>query len=184
MPRRLRLTIDLNRPSGSQVLFVMMNPSKATSQISDKTVNGVIKYTYEKCLDLSTVSRIVVLNLYTVYETASSGLANLTEQYGYDCVVGNDSQCEITNDELITLESGRSEILIAAWGRPSASTTILRESGYFRRVREVLELIADHRPYHMDTYLREGLYPKHPRGIDYSWVLSRLDTAKLLRAFR
>jgi hypothetical protein len=36
----------------------------------------------------------------------------------------------------------------------------------------------------MDTYLRENLYPKHPRGIDYSWVLSRLDSANLLRVFR
>lgn len=184
MPRRSRLTIELNRPDGGQALFVMMNPSKATTEISDKTVNGVIKYTYEKCLALSNVSRVVVLNLYTVYETASGELANLIAQYGYDCAVGNNDQCEITNDELISLEAGRSEILVTAWGKPSASDKVLRECGYFRRIGEVLEVIADHRPYHLDTYLRENLYPKHPRGIDYSWVLSRLDAAELLKIFR
>jgi hypothetical protein len=184
MPRRSRLTIDLDRPNGSQALFVMMNPSKATSEISDKTVNGIIKYTYEKCSALSSVSRIVVLNLYTVYETASGELANLIAQYGYDCAVGNDGQCEITNDDVISLEAGRSEIVVTAWGKPSVSDKVLRECGYFRRIVEVLELIEGYRPHHMDTYLRENLYPKHPRGIDYSWVLNRLNVAELLQIFR
>ena len=143
IPRRSKLAIEFDRPNGGQALFIMMNPSKATSDVSDKTVNGIIKYTYEKCYLLNAISRIVVLNLYTVYETDSGQLAQIVEQYGHAFASGNDGQRNTTNDEILASEAGRSEVVVAAWGKPSAATGILRKCGYFRRVYEVLEILQN-----------------------------------------
>lgn len=184
IPRRSKLTIELNRTSGDQALFVMMNPSKATKDFSDKTVNGIIKYTYERNAVLNSISRIVVLNLYTVYETASGQLAQLVAQYGYEFTTGNDDQISTSNDKLIALEADRSMFVVAAWGKPSADAKALRDCFYFQRISEVLEILKNHKIFHLDNCLRENLYPKHPRGIDYSWVLSNLNVAELLDKLR
>ena len=177
--RRSKLTIKLAREGVRQALFVMMNPSRATSEISDKTVNGVIKYTFEHSDVLSSISRIVVLNLYTVYETASGQLGSLVAQHGFEFAAGNDRQSFPKNDELLSQEVNNSKFVIAAWGKPTATIQVLRECGYFRRILDVLPILESQKTFHLDTSLRENLYPKHPVLINYSWALNRLNISEL-----
>ncbi|MBU5637508.1 DUF1643 domain-containing protein [Geomonas sp. Red69] len=179
--RRLCLTINLDRRGSKQALFIMMNPSKATATVSDKTINAIIKYTYEKCDDLREVSKIIVFNLYAVYETASGNLADLIAVHGHLFATGNDKLISPPCDEMLSREAEKSSMVVIAWGKPQCSSGAIRSCGYYLRILEVLKLIKAHDPYHLGTSLVDGLFPRHPRGIDYSWSLSKVDVAGLIQ---
>lgn len=184
MHRRSRMIVHLMpRPdwneSPRRIVFVMMNPSKATTEVSDKSVNAVIRYVYEMNRVLRDIDTVVILNLYTVYETASGNLGNIVEAHGFDFATGNDALARPKNDEILSTEAARAERVVAAWGRPNATNAALQSCRYAQRALEVLRILRPYPIYHMDQ-LRDEVYPKHPRGIHYDWVLTRLDVDALI----
>jgi hypothetical protein len=74
----LKLKIDDNKKDN--VVVILKNPSRATKEVSDKTVFTVTNYIEKnsqrfKCL--KNVGSITILNLMPVYETDSSKLRNM-----------------------------------------------------------------------------------------------------------
>lgn len=176
--RRSRLDITLDRGASGSILFVLMNPSKATRTISDKTINAVIKYTYEKCGH--NIGKIVVLNLYTVHETASGKLGSIVARYGLEFASGNDVHVKQTNDMLLESEAKKASLIIVGWGKPNATQENLHACRYHKRVLNTLQLLKPYDIYHFDIALRENIYPKHPRNINYSWPLTKLNVSSLI----
>lgn len=175
--RRSYLKISLKKPKGKQVLFIMMNPSRATKNESDKTINQIITYTANKCRRLADVNEIVIMNLYTVYETASGKLGEYIEKYGFDFCTGNEEGNPYKNDDLIFCESSKSDFIVVAWGRPNGLQKNLHDCNYHNRTVSVLKTIEPYKDkiYHLDVSLRDNIYPKHPVKIKYSWDIHKLN---------
>lgn len=67
--RRFLLEIKLkSRKSEKTVVVIMMNPSKANKEVSDRTINKVIKYIYNNG-KTKEIGKIVLLNLFVAYKT-------------------------------------------------------------------------------------------------------------------
>ena len=184
--RRVLLRIRVKGGSGKTVLFIMMNPSKATDRVSDTTVNKVITYASQMCSAMVGVSNIYVLNLYTVYETVSGDLGGYIKRYGFEFCTGNDKTCYPTNDSLIAALAAISDFTILAWGRPTGNKQHLIDCKYHYRVITVLRLLKSFqgRVYHLDNKLSLGIYPKHPVKINYLWTITKLDISNLINRIR
>ncbi|MBK7445949.1 MAG: DUF1643 domain-containing protein [Ignavibacteria bacterium] len=76
--KRLWLSITTDKNLKDTVLVILKNPSRATKDISDKTVYNVTSFIYKnskKFKQLKNTGEIVILNLIPFYETYSALLA-------------------------------------------------------------------------------------------------------------
>lgn len=159
--RRLSMSIPLNRTEGEQVLFIMMNPSKADSKESDRTINKIIEYSYTNFLN---IKKIIVLNLYSVYETDSSGLNKIVSEYGLDFSIGNNINLETKNNDILELEAQKSEKIIVAWGKPkNTKAEELRNIKYHEQALNTLSILQNYKEktFHFGSLIN-NLYPRHP----------------------
>lgn len=77
----LKLTID--ESSEGKIVVILKNPSRATKDISDKTIFNVTNYIYknrEVHEPFKNVGTIIVLNLIPLYETYSENLQLISEK--------------------------------------------------------------------------------------------------------
>ena len=115
---RKLLTINLRNSYKNVVTYVMLNPSQADDNISDHTVNRIIKHSFiHSNLEDSSirVSKINVVNLFPFYETKSENL-----QKGIDLVRALDQT--LYEDEMeqnfkqIKYALDNSQFVVLAWG--------------------------------------------------------------------
>lgn len=102
----LKLTIDNSKTDN--IIVILKNPSRATQNISDKTVFTVTNYIYKnlqtyKCLN--NIGAITIVNLMPVYETESSKLKGMLKDLF-------DKKNTETIDELTSNNAN----VIIAWG--------------------------------------------------------------------
>ena len=77
----LKLTIDESKKEN--LVVILKNPSRATKDISDKTIFTVTNYVYknrENYKELKNVGTIIILNLIPLYETYSENLQQISEK--------------------------------------------------------------------------------------------------------
>jgi hypothetical protein len=104
----LKLTINENKKES--LIVILKNPSRATKDISDKTVFNVTNYIYKnsnRYKQLKNVGTIIILNLIPNYETYSENLLNITSNI-------------IDRQNLKTIDnfSSQHNNVIIAWGNP------------------------------------------------------------------
>lgn len=72
LKKRELLEIELNKKGDRVVTVIMQNPSKASSEESDITVDKIIKFFYD--YDIEKIKYIKVVNLFSIYESSSKDL--------------------------------------------------------------------------------------------------------------
>ncbi len=77
--KRYWLELTINQSKKETIIVIMKNPSRATKEISDKTVYNVTNYIYKnsECYkELKDIGKIIILNLIPLYKTYSKELVN------------------------------------------------------------------------------------------------------------
>lgn len=169
--RRYRLDVTLNRGCEHKIaLFIMMNPSKADSEVSDDTIKKIITYV-NKIADetetLSDIGKIIFVNLYVVYETLPRNVNALINLHGKEFVKGTEVGAIIDNNTIIMEAIKLAYIKIAAWGEAD----IL---GYPERITEVKEFLQGEEVFCIGKPTQKG-FPRHLSRIDYEWDIERFD---------
>jgi len=158
---RYSLTIPLKNKGSQTLLVVMMNPSKATKEQSDSTINSVIRYVIENKLDYSLIS---VVNLYPIYETSSQCLQNYEDE-------------EKENLDTIKILLQKSDDILLGWGKPKdKNEKELYEMKYHHNSLLVIEMCQNiNSSVFILNDLRDDLYPRHLGRIGYSAKMNELD---------
>lgn len=140
------LTIPLRNEGNKKILVIMKNPSKANKEISDRTINNVIKFCFN-----NGYCKVNIMNLFSYYSTDPNGITKLIDQGKYVDAVGKQ------NDQILINTSIHIDDVIVAWG----GNSINRERYYKKRISEVLEIIKNKNIYYVESISKNGLYPKH-----------------------
>ena len=181
--RRLKLTITLDKTNDRQALVIMMNPAKADNDVSDSTVNRVIGYIHENNEYLK-IGKIIIFNLYAIYEQDSSKLGDLVETFGFEICTANEHGSDLSSNIHLQKEAAKSVKIIAAWGRPKGRVINLEKSDYKRRIFETIQILRQHEVFYFKDKLVDGKYPRHASRIGFKWTLSRLDMKNQLILFK
>ncbi len=148
--KRYWLNIVIDETKTESITVILKNPSKATEEHSDHTVNRVINYIHnnrETIEELKNIGTITILNLIPLYETVSSKLKAMNLPI-YD----------EKNVEVIREHCEKSDKLIIAWGnhpkRLSKEYKVLRG--------EVLEIIkqSNSKVFYVQSLSKAG-NPRH-----------------------
>jgi len=113
--KRYWLTLGIDNIKREKIIIILKNPSRATKDISDKTVFNVTNYIYKNRNTnrlLKNIGTIVILNLIPNYETYSEKLQHL----------GN-SILDKKNLETINDFASQNSKIIIAWGNPPKGLT-------------------------------------------------------------
>ncbi|MEE9431059.1 MAG: DUF1643 domain-containing protein [Melioribacteraceae bacterium] len=108
--KRYWLTLEIDKTKSEKIIVILKNPSRATKDISDKTVFNVTSYIYKNSKTnklLKNVGTIVILNLIPNYETYSEKLQHL-----------ENSILDKKNLKTIDDFSSKNSLVIIAWGNP------------------------------------------------------------------
>ncbi|MEG0774392.1 DUF1643 domain-containing protein [Clostridium sp.] len=180
--KRYSLEIELNRTNNlknyEKIVIIMMNPSKANKELSDDTVNRIIK---EIHIQKKKVKYITILNLFSVFEKDSKKLKDYMKEYGYEVVAGISNNDLYNNDDLIRQSCENVNEVIIAWGDG-------KQKWYRQRENDVLSILAK---INIEVLCCNDLsilgYPRHPsrlpqniKFISYStaledWVMRTLE---------
>jgi hypothetical protein len=171
---RYLLYVPLNPQPTRTLLVIGQNPSAATAEKSDHTVNQITRYV-QKSGQLDWVEQIIVANLYAYYGTSSRDIVTAQANLDESIVIG------LRNDEFIVEAACKAERIIVAWGgAPAGAKADWAATHYNPRVRAVLKFLP---PAKLRCVRRnhtkplEGkLHPSHPRN----WS-ARLDSICIYR---
>ncbi|ENK0837966.1 DUF1643 domain-containing protein [Clostridium botulinum] len=159
--RRFILEIKLkNREGNKSAVVIMMNPSQADYEKSDRTVNRLLKYIH---IQLPNIAKVKILNLYAVYKTNPEDVQNIINKSNYEYVCGNIRQYGKTNNQYISEEINGGNIVIIAWGKGEIPK-------YNKRIVEVMNLLKGIKLHCVKDLTKEG-YPRHPRNWSFKWRL-------------
>lgn len=161
--KRFWLRLDFVEQGTKLIGVVLKNPSRATGEVSDKTVFNVTSYIFKNRNTnplLRGVGGVVILNLIPDYETYSD---KLKEKAG---VI-------VSNRNLLILEEffGRCDLLIAAWGDAPKGL----EKEYLEIQDKVLLLLKKSKTpvYYVDKLSKKG-NPKHGQIWGYNDVMRKM----------
>jgi|GEM_PF-1867692 len=166
--RRYRLDIELKNGDNEKAVHLMMiNPSKANEEISDNTLNRIIKYISlnNAAGVLQDIGKIIITNLYVVCETYPEKVDEYISAQSLDFVKGIDADGKYNNDLIIEMANKEAQLIIIAWGKGYIFD-------YDKRIQEIFSLMKNKEIYQMEDLTQEG-YPRHPRTWAYSWKLKR-----------
>ncbi|UED79595.1 DUF1643 domain-containing protein [Lysinibacillus sp. CD3-6] len=166
--RRYRLDIELKNGDNEKAVHLMMiNPSKANEEISDNTLNRIIKYVSLNNVAgvLQDIGKIIITNLYVVCETYPEKVDEYITVQSLDFVKGIDRNGKYNNDSIIEMANKEAQLIIIAWGKGYIFD-------YDKRIQEIFSLMKNKEIYQMEDLTQEG-YPRHPRTWAYSWKLKR-----------
>ncbi|MGE7843522.1 DUF1643 domain-containing protein [Lysinibacillus sp. NPDC093712] len=166
--RRYRLDIKLKNGDNEKAVHLMMiNPSKANEEISDNTLNRIIKYVFLNNADgvLQDIGKIIITNLYVVCETYPEKVDEYISVQSLDFVKGIDTYGKYNNNTIIEMAHKEAQFTITAWGKGYIFD-------YDNRIQEIISLMKNKEIYQMEDLTQEG-YPRHPRTWAYSWKLKR-----------
>lgn len=106
--KRLWLSLNIDKSAKESLLVILKNPSRATKDISDKTVFTVTNYVHrnrEKYSAFMNIGTVIIVNLIPFYETYADQLGTL----GVNVI---DKQ----NQDTITDLTSKHKNVIVAWG--------------------------------------------------------------------
>lgn len=106
--KRYWLELTINKECSENIIVIMKNPSRATLEVSDKTVFNVCNYIFLNKNDraeLNNIGKIVILNLIPFYETYSKELIALKDEI-----------IDYANLEVIRKYTSKDSRVIIAWG--------------------------------------------------------------------
>jgi hypothetical protein len=158
----LELTIDKN--CTENIIVIMKNPSRATLEVSDKTVFNVCNYIFMNKNDreeLKNVGKIIILNLIPFYETYSKELIALKEE------IIDPANLDVIKN--YTLKNSR---VIIAWGNHPSK--LFKEYEVLKK--EVLQILKDNNNevYYVDKLSAAG-NPKHAQIWGYENELKKMN---------
>lgn len=146
--RRYLLEINLINNKDKPILVIMKNPSLADQNISDRTINNVLKFCYSK-----QYSKVYIMNLYSYYSTDPDVIANLIKNNQEEFAIG------INNDAILQKVSNRVNDVIVAWG----GNTFAHTARYKNRIEQVTRIIERKNLYYVEELNGHRWYPKHPQ---------------------
>jgi hypothetical protein len=106
--KRYWLELTINKDCNENVIVIMKNPSRATLEVSDKTVFNVCNYIFKNVNDraeLKNIGKIIILNLIPFYET-----------YSKELIAFKDEIIDYPNLEVIRKYTLNDSRVIIAWG--------------------------------------------------------------------
>ena len=118
-----RYRLEVRKAGGSNnpktVCAVMQNPSYASVDIADKSVQVLERVIFEKGLvEFNGVERLIVVNQFAFIQTKD--------------FIGTDAQIGTRNDQAIASAVDESEIVLIAWGKGN---------GFLQRQAQILEIV-------------------------------------------
>ena len=167
---RYSLEIPFLRDGNKKYTVIMMNPSKADIEQSDPTIDRILRYIEKNDSNVTSVS---IVNLYAERETYSESL-KLNEQTHSE------------NMATIKKKINSSDEVILGWGKPTqGSQERLHELKYHHIACEVLEVCCElnYSPKIIESLI-EGIYPRHPGRIGYSYKLDSYDIKNHIRVLK
>ena len=106
--KRLWLSLTIDNERNKSIVVILKNPSKATKDISDKTVYTVVSYIYknrDNFKQFQNIGKVIILNLIPFYETYSDQL-----------IKSNFNLADIENLKTIKDITSKHTNVIVAWG--------------------------------------------------------------------
>lgn len=167
--KRYFLELEFDKNKSQSVVIILKNPSKATDEFSDHTVNRVSNYIFQnrqKYDVFSRVGKIIILNLTPIYETVSSKLKDLT-----------DSIVEKRNLKIVDEYLKNNKLVIVAWGN--------HPRGFYQDYELLKNEIKESiRKYENNVFYVKSLSlngnPKHGQGWGYKHKLIKYIAEKLV----
>lgn len=156
----LELVFDSGKPEN--VVVIMKNPSKATLNVSDVTVNRLTKYIYlnrNKYEFFTNIGKVIVLNLIPFYETDSSKLIEIGKPI-----------IDEENMKIIAKYLFKNKKVIVAWGDHPKHLSKEYETLKNRVFGIILENKND---VHYVHSLSQAGNPKHAQGWGYGHELKK-----------
>ena len=143
---------DRNHNNG--IVVILKNPSRASEDVSDKTVYTVAKYIFR---NLKEIGKIIVLNLMPFYETYSEKLIEHPEIIDVENFKHIDSFTKNYNKTII------------AWGNNPKG---FAKDKYDELIDKVFKLLQKHKNniFYVDKFSKLG-YPKHGQVWKYADVI-------------
>lgn len=150
---------------------ILKNPSKATEETADTTVNRIENYVSK---NLSDIKILNILNLFAFRATETKDLQEELSKYPFRM-----SMSHLKNDKIINETLDKSDIIISAWGDKSR----VQKKIYDARVLDVLNIINKEqfrdkvyeiiRNVPNINYPKPNQYPLHGQVWGYKWELSK-----------
>ena len=159
--KRLWLTLTIDKDKKESIVVILKNPSRATKDISDKTVYTVTTYIHknrEKYKQLNNVGTIIILNLIPFYETYSDQLINSKFEL-----------IDVKNMDVIKEFTSKHKNVIIAWGD--------HPKGLLKQYKELTDTVLSilkankNNIYYVDK-LSKKLNPKHGQVWAYNNLLN------------
>lgn len=138
---RYRYRLERIIGAGPVMAVVMMNPSRATADRDDPTIDRV----QEVCRRFG-FGRAIIGNLFAWRATDVAELARVADPVGPE------------NDAHLDAMAGEADLVLVAWGAPQKLPA--GHSGRWRKVAPILESTG--KPLHCLTHLKSG-HPRHPQ---------------------
>lgn len=150
----VRFSIGNNRKS-TVITYIMMNPSKADNDISDLSVNAVIKLSYNlACKQGIGNVKVNIVNLFPFYETNSKKLYEKLERY---------AEKEYIINVIIEERINESDTIIFAWGNIPPKCKELHQNKvqfFFNKINRKDNTFVLRT--HYDNVLSQKANPMHP----------------------
>ncbi len=148
--KRFWLELTLNKECTENIIVIMKNPSRATLEVSDKTVFNVCNYIFKNKNDseeLKNVGKIIILNLIPFYET-----------YSKELIAVKEGIIDPENFEVIKNYTSKDSRVIIAWGNHPSK--LFKE--YETLKQEVFQILKNNNNevYYVDKLSTAG-NPKH-----------------------
>ena len=148
--RRYSLEIAFGASGGGALMVIQKNPSRAGAQVSDHTVNRVLRYLHHHRGEtpwLHTIGKVVFLNLIPWYETYSENLLRIPQ-----------ALADPRNLRTIAGFASTGGPCIVGWGNPPKGLT----APYEALAARVLDMLRDagNPVFHVGDLTRLG-HPRH-----------------------
>lgn len=166
--RCYKISFNLNH-EGSTVLVISRAPKEISKNKCDSLYKRIIKYIDNNKDEFGKVRKLIIVNLFTIYEYSKEDLYNecMTNRKAY--IEG--SKDVLYNDEIIAAAIHEADYIIAGWGEPLEGL----EEIYLRRVElilkslryELLSSIKKKYVYKIGEVSKKG-YPKHCLAWSYN----------------
>ncbi|MGZ0018277.1 DUF1643 domain-containing protein [Nitrosomonas sp. wSCUT-2] len=116
---RLEARKDAASNNPRTVCAVMQNPSYASDEIADRSVQVLERVVFEKgFVEFNGIERLIVVNQFAFIQTKD--------------FIGTDDQIGERNDHAINRAFDESEIVLIAWGK---------KNGFIRRQKRILDIV-------------------------------------------
>lgn len=143
---RYLLTVSLRNKGNKRVLVIMKNPSRANKEVSDLTVNRVLKFCYREGY-----SEVNIMNLYSYYSPNPNKIAELYTNGQVNIAIGKE------NDTIMKNLLPEVQEIIVAWGGDTFGYT----DEYKSRIEQVINIIKGRKLYYVQENNGRGWYPRH-----------------------